>query len=268
MRTARARARVVSLAICAATWCAAAASAGEALAAGRIARVLVDAGHVASAPGVSGARGTREVDLNRRLADALLEALHARQVAAGATRDAIAADARAPRETAAQLAQRARDADADTLFVSLHHDGLPQAWVDAGRAGAYRGFAVFVSMRNPRPSASMRCARDVGRALRAIGERPSRYHDTPIAGEDRPLLDARHGVHRFDELVVLRSARGPAILVEAGVLANPREEARLASDAFALRAAQAIARGIAHCMRGPPTGGRAPGEQPAGSLHG
>ena len=55
----------------------------------------------------------------------------------------------------------------------------------------------------------------------AAGEKPSLYHAEPIAGENRPLLDRRLGVHRFDGLAVLKTATMPAVLVEAGVIVNP-----------------------------------------------
>ena len=60
----------------------------------------------------------------------------------------------------------------------------------------------------------------------AAGEKPSLYHAEPIAGENRLALDRRLGVHRFDGLAVLKTATMPAVLVEAGVIVNPDDEAR------------------------------------------
>ena len=43
----------------------------------------------------------------------------------------------------------------------------------------------------------------------------------------RQLLDADAGVYRFDELVVLRMTRMPALLMEAGSIVNRQEELEL-----------------------------------------
>jgi N-acetylmuramoyl-L-alanine amidase len=61
------------------------------------------------------------------------------------------------------------------------------------------------------------------------------------------LLDQRLGIHRFDDLIVLKTAPMPAVLVEAGVIANPGEETRLRNPATIARIAQAISKGIEAC---------------------
>jgi N-acetylmuramoyl-L-alanine amidase len=43
------------------------------------------------------------------------------------------------------------------------------------------------------------------------------------------LVDASAGVYRFDELVVLKETRMPAVLLEAGSIINRDEELALAS---------------------------------------
>ena len=99
---------------------------------------------------------------------------------------------------------------------------MQQKYIDAGRQREFAGFSIFVSQRNPRYEESLRCAKAIGEALVAAGEKPSLYHAEPIAGENRPLLDRRLGVHRFDGLAVLKTATMPAVLVEAGVIVNRR----------------------------------------------
>lgn len=84
----------------------------------------------------------------------------------------------------------------------------------------------------------------------AAGEKPSLYHAEPIAGENRPLLDRRLGVHRFDGLAVLKTATMPAVLVEAGVIVNPDDEARVARPDTIERMARAIADGVHACLGG------------------
>ncbi|MCQ4384037.1 N-acetylmuramoyl-L-alanine amidase, partial [Clostridioides difficile] len=101
-------------------------------------------------------------------------------------------------------------------------------FIDAGRQREFRGVSVFVSERNPHYAASLRCAKAIAERLVASGARPSLYPAQPIRGENRPLIDPQLGIHRCDDLVVRRTAPIPAVLVEAGVIVNPDEEARLA----------------------------------------
>ena len=57
-----------------------------------------------------------------------------------------------------------------------------------------------------------------------------------------------NGVHYFDEAIVLRSAPMPAVLVEAGVIVNRREEAEMLDVAVRRRIAEAIAQGAQACL--------------------
>ena len=45
----------------------------------------------------------------------------------------------------------------------------------------------------------------------------------------RELVDAKAGVYRYDQLIVLRVTRMPAVLLEAGSIVNRQEELQLAS---------------------------------------
>ena len=97
---------------------------------------------------------------------------------------------------------------------------MQQKYIDAGRQREFAGFSIFVSQRNP---ATRKACAAPRRSARRWWRRakPSLYHAEPIAGENRPLLDRRLGVHRFDGLAVLKTATMPAVLVEAGVIVNP-----------------------------------------------
>lgn len=148
------------------------------------------------------------------------------------------------------LGQRSRLAPDADFFISIHHDSMQQKYIDAGRQREFAGFSIFVSQRNPRYEESLRCAKAIGEALVAAGEKPSLYHAEPIAGENRPLLDRRLGVHRFDGLAVLKTATMPAVLVEAGVIVNPDDEARVARPDTIERMARAISDGVHACLGG------------------
>ena len=65
--------------------------------------------------------------------------------------------------------------------------------------------------------------------MRGAGFTPSLYHAAPIAGEFKSFADRDNGVHYYDNLVVLKTARQPALLLEAGVIVNRDEELAMAS---------------------------------------
>ncbi|WP_175921665.1 N-acetylmuramoyl-L-alanine amidase family protein [Burkholderia latens] len=200
--------------------------------------IVVDTGHTPAHPGATGASGRVEYRYNLDLSTAVADRL----VAHG---DRVLRTSADGREIA--LDQRSTQAPDANLFVSIHHDSMQQQFIDAGRQREFRGFAVFVSERNPHYAESLRCAKSIAGRLVAAGERPSLYHAQPIKGENRPLIDPQLGIHRFDDLVVLRTAPIPAVLVEAGVIVNPDEEKRLAQRETIQRLAAAIAGGIDAC---------------------
>lgn len=198
--------------------------------------VVIDTGHSPSRPGATSAMGRGEFAFNQRLAKAVALRLAARGIPVRQVEGEHA------------LSERASSAGRNDLFVSIHHDSIQQAWLDAGHAERYAGFSLFYSGKNAQVAQSLQCARLVGRSLAQAGESPSHYHATPIPGENRPLVDPAHGVHRYDNLVVLKTSKAPAILVEGGVIVNPHEERRLANDHTTMAMGEAIARGVAECM--------------------
>ncbi|MDB5766561.1 MAG: N-acetylmuramoyl-L-alanine amidase family protein [Collimonas fungivorans] len=206
-------------------------------------QVMVDTGHTAENPGATGPGGSREFDLNRQFTLALGLALKAQGL------DVIDVAAQG---SPLSLPARTKASAKAALFVSIHHDSMQQAWLDAGRSREFSGYALFVSASKPYYARSLDCAKSISLRLQDIGEHPSLYHAVPVPGENRPLLDRQLGIHRFDELAVLRTAESPALLIEVGVLANPDQEPRLASPQFAAKAARAVAAGIRQCLPATP----------------
>jgi len=202
--------------------------------------IVVDTGHTPKQPGATGASGRVEYQYNLDLSAAVAQDLK-RQ---GDRVTRVSADG-----AEIALGRRALTAPDADFFISIHHDSMQQKYIDAGRQREFAGFSIFVSQLNPKYEDSLRCARAIGEALVAAGEKPSLYHAEPIAGENRPLLDRRLGVHRYDGLAVLKTAAMPAVLVEAGVIVNPDEEARLARPDTIQRVAQAIADGTHACQK-------------------
>jgi len=224
---------------CAAAAIAAALALGGSLAAAAPS-VALDTGHTPLRPGAVAPSGRVEYRFNLDLSDAVSR--HLKTLGAEVTR--VAADGQE-----IELRQRTQVAPQAELFVSIHHDSMQQAWIDAGRRREFSGYSLFVSEKNPAYGKSLRCAQDIGAKMRAAGEHPSLYHATPIPGENRPLIDEALGIHRFDDLVVLKTATMPAVLIEAGVIANPDEEVRLARPETIERLAEAIAQGILSCTK-------------------
>ncbi|MDN5843949.1 MAG: N-acetylmuramoyl-L-alanine amidase [Alcaligenaceae bacterium] len=206
----------------------------------RAAQVAVDIGHTPEHPGARAASGQTEYHFNLALGEAVVAALQSLGDQ-GVRTDAQGAELSLPQRTA-----RVSGAD---LFLSIHHDSIQPEYIAAGRAREFSGYSLFVSKRNPQFGQSLRCARAIAEQLQSYaGQQPSEYHAEPIPGENRPFLDRPLGIHQFDDLVVLHTARMPAVLIEAGVIINPDEETRLASPDTVRRLAHAIAQGAHSCM--------------------
>jgi N-acetylmuramoyl-L-alanine amidase len=201
------------------------------------AEVAVDVGHYLAKPGATAASGKSEFSLNLALAQEVTSRLRK----ASLTTRLIGADGQM-----AVLTDRTALAAKDRLFVSLHHDSIQPEWME--RRAEFSGFSIFVSRRNPQLAASLACASAVGKRLLEAGFQPSRYHVIAVNGENRPFADEANGVHYFDDLAVLRSAKQAAILVEAGVIVNPEDEVRVSSAVGRERIAQAIADGSQECL--------------------
>jgi len=152
-------------------------------------------------------------------------------------------------------ARTAAAARAD-FFLSLHHDSTQlqfiEIWdyegVERLFSDRFAGFSLFVSRDNVDPEASLRCASAIGAALRARGFTPSLYHADPIPGEAKPFADKKNGVHYYDNLVVLKTARTPAVLLEAGVIVNRDEELRMLRPETHRRMALAVAEALSRCL--------------------
>jgi N-acetylmuramoyl-L-alanine amidase len=204
------------------------------------AHIIVDTGHTPQHPGATGASGRVEYLYNLDLSGAVANDLTA-------LGDQVTRTAADGKEIA--LGDRSTHTPGAGFFISIHHDSMQQAWIDAGRRREFSGYSIFVSQKNPHYAQSLRCAQAIGEQMLAAGDHPSLYHATPIPGENRPIIDKRLGIHRFDDLIVLKTAPVPAVLVEAGVIANPDEEAQLAKPETITRLARAIASGVHACQQ-------------------
>jgi N-acetylmuramoyl-L-alanine amidase len=211
------------------------------------ATVAIDVGHFIEEPGATSARGRPELDFNRELAGEIESAVRNR----GLGTLLIGADGFASR-----LTQRTAAATGADFFLSVHHDSVQPHFLETWKydlverlfSDRYAGFSLFVSRKSAFLRPSLVCASAIGEAMRRAGFSPSLYHADPIPGESKPFADRRNGVHYYDNLVVLKTARTPAVLLEAGVIVNRDEELKVQSEDVRKRIAAAVAEGMGRCL--------------------
>ena len=220
----------------------------------RAATVAIDVGHFIEEPGATSAHGRPELDFNRDLAVAIESAAQDR----GLKTMLIGYDG-----FMSQLTRRTAAAAGADFFLAVHHDSvqpyLLQTWeydlVERPYSDLHSGFSLFISRKNRAIKRSLTCASAMGAELRAAGFHPSLYHAEAIPGENKPFADKANGVHYYDNLIVLKSARTPAVLLEAGVILNRDEDLKMRSEEVQKRIAGAVAQGLTRCLapqrRGP-----------------
>jgi N-acetylmuramoyl-L-alanine amidase len=196
-------------------------------------RVVVDVGHTLDVPGAMSARGVPEYAFNLQLAKDIKQALGD----GGFDKTELMITPTAPPRGLIERVARANHMAAD-LFISIHHDSVPdrllQTWQYEGQENHfnddYPGYALFVSKDNSNYAGSLQFGRLLGLALEAGGLKYTSHYVLPIMGHrQRVLVDAEAGVYRYDQLIVLRETRMPALLLEAGSIVNRAEELELGS---------------------------------------
>jgi N-acetylmuramoyl-L-alanine amidase len=196
-------------------------------------RILVDVGHTASSEGATSARNVAEFAFNLKLARRIEEQLKADGFAATKL---LVTEGKA-RPSLVRRVNYANKWPAD-LFLSIHHDSVPnkllENWEYEGKKSHYSdrfsGYSVWVSHRNPDFKTSLAFAELVAKEMKAKGLDYATQYTLPIMGHyQHPLLNKDTGVYGFDELIVLRTTRMPAVLLEAGSIINRDEELKMNS---------------------------------------
>ena len=196
-------------------------------------RVVVDVGHTIDVPGAISARGIPEYAFNLALGQDVDHAL----VDAGFDKTVLLITATAPWRGLVERAARANSMRAD-LFIAIHHDSVPddllQTWEYEGNEQKYNddypGYALFISNDNADPPGSLMFGSLLGKELQARGLHYTPHYTLALMGHRRrELVDAQAGVYRYDQLIVLRQTRMPAVLLEAGSIVNRQEEVELAT---------------------------------------
>lgn len=229
--------------------------------------VAIDVGHTKAAPGAISVTGIPEYQFNLEIA----RRLEAKLQETGTAKSFLIVS-----EKPRSLPERTRIAasrKAD-LFVSIHHDSAQDKYLEERESeegerqrftDKFSGYSVFVSRKNPRYEESLDLARRIGRALR-VNFKFATHHNEAIPGENRPIIDREAGVYAFDDLVVLKTATMPAVLVECGVIVNPEEEKSLLTDERRATITAALVRGIRDYFASAPVTPRSPPAEPIAPI--
>ena len=191
-------------------------------------RVVVDVGHTAESPGAISARGVYEYEFNLRLATLIKQKL----LAAGFAKTVLLVTDGPARKSLFARVGRANRLSAD-LFLSIHHDSVPDSFLETweyegqehGFSDRFKGHSIFFSNENVDPDASLAFGQLLGEQLKARGLQYTPHYIEKFMGHrQRLLVDAKVGVYRYDQLIVLRTTQMPAVLLEAGSIINRAEE--------------------------------------------
>lgn len=193
--------------------------------------IILDSGHNPSQQGALGARGVYEVAYNDNLTTQVANALK------GAGFSVILTRTPTQEISLGDRVQVANASHAD-LFLAIHHDSAQLKYLEKttwNSLPAYRtteslaGYSLFVSTLNPRFDDSSRFAELLGQEMFKLGRGPSHHHGEKIPGENRELLNAKLGIYRFDDLIVLKKTSIPAVLLEIGVIVDQEDEKYVSS---------------------------------------
>ena len=141
------------------------------------------------------------------------------------------------------------------IFLSIHHDSAQAIYLERSEYDgkpAYKtreplsGYSVFISMTNPLHDRSRKLAQLIGESLFELGRPPSYHHAEKIPGEGREPLDASLGIYRFDDLVVLKKATIPAVLIELGVIVDEADEHYVSNAGNQRKMQEAITSALKH----------------------
>ena len=193
-------------------------------------RIAVDIGHSPKRTGATSARGISEYHYNRSLGLKLQQRLQQKGFDSFIL---TAGNLEMGLKSRASLARIHAD-----LLISIHHDSVqPQylkTWVyhqqEQQYSDDFQGYSLFVSRLNPAYEASYQYAQYLAQALYQQNLRPTLHHAEAISGENRLLLDRRLGIYQYNNLVVVRESKIPAVLLECGVLVNRQQELSLADE--------------------------------------
>ena len=211
--------------------------------------LVVDVGHSEKSGGARSARGASEYEFNLRLATQIVQAL----LDQGFAKTTLLITEDHKRSGLLKRVDRANKMGAD-LFLSIHHDSVPKQFIEKWEyegekrtfSDRFPGHSVFISNDNPDRAGSLLFGQLIGRELKTRGLQYTPHYVEPFMGNRRRVLvDADAGVYRFDQLVVLRMTRMPAVLLEAGSIIHRDEELKLLAPERRTLITESVAEAVA-----------------------
>jgi N-acetylmuramoyl-L-alanine amidase len=196
-------------------------------------RIVLDVGHTAKSEGAISARNVPEFDFNLRLAKRIEEKLKDE----GFAETRLLVTEGNARPSLVKRVEAANNLHAN-LFLSIHHDSVPdkmlENWEFEGKkshfSDRFSGYSVFVSHNNPDFKTSLSFAELLAKEMKAEGLQYAQQYTQAIMGRNQhPLLNKETGVYSYDKLIVLKSTRMAAALLEAGSIINRDEELKMDS---------------------------------------
>ncbi len=208
--------------------------------------VAIDPGHTKKYSGALSASGQSEHSYNLKMANILLKDLNSTKNINAFIINSDGGSIKLKERTAIAMKKNA------DIFISIHHDSVQPQYLKShvveGKklryTTKYKGYSIFVSKKNTKYIKSFSLAKEVGKALLSDGFVPTLHHAEKIKGENRELLDRELGVYRFDNLVVLKTADIPTILLECGVIVNPEEEKLISESKYHQNMAKSLNKAV------------------------
>jgi N-acetylmuramoyl-L-alanine amidase len=191
-------------------------------------RIVLDVGHTTFDTGAISSHGATEFSFNLRLTRELEQKLGEAGFRKITT---LVMDGRGKPSLYSRMA--IANAAAPDLFLSIHHDAVPdnfvEKWSEDGAtrnfSDRFKGHSIFVSPGARYFKESLQFGKLIGEHMRAEGLVHTPHYTEAFMGKHRhPYLDAVNGVYSYEKLHVLRTARAPAVLLEAGSILNRQEE--------------------------------------------
>lgn len=197
--------------------------------------LLLDSGHMPypeDKKGALGIRGIYEVDYNDKFVAELkpkIENIGWKVILSRTPNESLGLHDRA---------EKANNLKAD-LFLSIHHDSAYPHYLEKMQSynsngeKTYEfqrltenediaGYSIFISHKNPKAKLSYCFANLLGEKISNLGRKPNLiYHQDKDT--KRLLLHKEHGVYHFDNLVVLKATKIPAVLLEIGVIVSEQD---------------------------------------------
>lgn len=210
-------------------------------------KVAIDIGHTSHRPGAVSARGRPEYLFNKNIGSLLYQNL---------LRDTRFKGSFMINETGDDISLAARAASANrqgaALLVSIHHDSVEPKdlsyWLYQGKmlphCDKFAGYSIFYSENNGSPLNSLIFAVILGSEMLHNGFCPTLHHAEKFTGGDKDLIDRTRGIYKYNQLVVLKRTRMPAVLFECGVIKNEYEELQLSNPEYQHKIADTILRAI------------------------